>query len=454
MRNRNRNALLLAVLTAAQLACTGAARAADAPAQTPVPAVAPSSVVHITLEDAKARALGNNKLLNLAALNAQSKAFAVKAARADYFPKVVGTAVYLHFNDDLGTVLATQGRTVMGPRGRPLAMFPATSVDLPVLNQNTSVANIGAVQPLTDLLKVRQGVKIAQADQQIAQAQEEEGIRKVASGVEQLYWGLLAVRRIQAGAAEGLQGAEMIAKTGALEARTALVEARQAVQEVDKQAADLQAQLLGLLDLPSCTTLELVEPPLPLLPYHCADDMVGLALASSPDIHEAEATICKAKAALAAGKLDYVPSIGLVGGYVNQTGASYIQQDIGYVGVVGSYTFVDWGKRRNVVRERENLVGMAALKLEQTRDDVRLKVEKAFRDWATSQETLKINEEMVGLRKEAEKKATTPEAMTNPTALDALLTASKKRAEAEVEAVKADLAYRQAYVELMSLVGK
>jgi outer membrane protein len=456
MRNRNRNALLLAALTAAQLAYAGTVRVADAPAPAPlsVSASATPAVVHITLEEAKARALGNNKLLNLAALNAQSKAFAVKAARADYFPKVVGTVVYLHFNDDLGTVLATQGRTVMGPRGRPLAMLPATSIDLPVLNQNTSVANIGAVQPLTDLLKVRQGVKIAQADQQIAQAQEEEGIRKVASGVEQLYWGLLAVRRIQAGAAEGLQGAEMIAKTGALEARTALVEARQAVQEVDKQAADLQAQLLGLLDLPPCTTLELVEPPLPLLPYHCADDMVGLALSSSPDIREAEATICKAKAALAAGKLDYVPSIGLVGGYVNQTGASYIQQDIGYVGVVGSYTFVDWGKRRNVVRERENLVGMATLKLEQTREDVRLKVEKAFRDWATSQETLKIDEEMVGLRKEAEKKATTPQAMTNPTALDALLTASKKRAEAEVEAVKADLAYRQAYVELMGLVGK
>ena len=232
------------------------------------------------------------------------------------------------------------------------------------------------------------------------------------------------------------------------------MEARQAVQEVDRQAADLQAQLDGLLDLPSCTTLELVEPPLPLLPYQCAADATGLALASSPEIREAEQTVCKAQAALAAGKLDYVPSIGLVGGYVNQTGASYVQQDIGYVGVVGSYTFVDWGKRRNVVRERENLVGMATLKLEETRDDVRLKVEKAFREVGESQEALKIAEEMAGLRKEAEKKATTPEAMTNPAALDALLKATKKRAEAEVDAVKADLAYRQAYVELMSLVGK
>ena len=44
--------------------------------------------------------------------------------------------------------------------------------------------------------------------------------------------------------------------------------------------------------------------------------------------------------------------------------------------------------------------------------------------------------------------------MTNPAALAVLLEASKKRAEAEVDAVKADLAYRTAYVKLMSLIGK
>ncbi len=363
--------------------------------------------------------------------------------------------MYLHFNDELGTVLATQGRTITGPRGRPLLTFPATAIDVPVLNQDTSLANVGVVQPLTDLLKVRQGVKIARADEQIALAQQEEGIRKVASGVEQLYWGLLAARRIRAGAAEGVQGAEMLAaQTKSLEARTALVEGRQALQQVDAQIADVQAQLNGLLDLPSCTTLDLTEPPLPLLSYHCADDVAGLALASSPEVREAEQTVCKARAALAAGKLDYVPSIGLVGGYVNQTGASYIQQDIGYVGVVGSYTFVDWGKRRNVVRERENLVQMATLKMEQTKDDVRQGVEKAFREVGESQEALQTAEELVGLRKEAEKKATSPQAMTNPAALAVLLEASKKRAEAEVDAVKADLAYRTAYVKLMSLIGK
>src|SRR5262249_14889341 len=148
-------------------------------------------------------------------------------------------------------------------------------------------SNIGTVQPITDLLKVRQGVKIAQADEQIAQAQLEKGTRDLVSGVEQLYWGLLAARRIRAGALEGLQGAELLAKTKALEARMAWVEARQALQQVEKQIADLQEQLNGLLDLPLCTTLELVEPPLPALPYHCVDEVIGLALAVSPEIREA-----------------------------------------------------------------------------------------------------------------------------------------------------------------------
>ena len=75
--------------------------------------------------------LSNNKLLNLAALNAESKAFAVKAAQSDYFPKVIGTAMYFHFNDNLGTVLATQGRHVTGPLGSPLVTFPPTVVDGP-----------------------------------------------------------------------------------------------------------------------------------------------------------------------------------------------------------------------------------------------------------------------------------------------------------------------------------
>jgi outer membrane protein TolC len=435
-----RSWLLAATLAALGLAAPLAAQGPPAPATPPV--------LRITLDEAKQRALGNNKLLNLAGLNVQAKGYAVKAMRANYFPQVTGAAVYMHYNDDLGEVITTKDRSLLG---RPLLTIPSKSFEVAIFQQDSSFFNVGALQPITDLLKVRQGVKIAQADQRIAQAQLEKGIRDLVSGVEQLYWGLLAARRIEAGAREGLRGAELLAQTKTLEARTALLEARQAVQQVEKEVADLREKMNALLDLPLCTRLELVEPALPVLPFHCAEEVIDLAVAASPEVREAQHTIAKADAAVAAGKLDYVPSIAAVGGYVNQQSVPAIQPNIGYVGVIGTYTFVDWGKRRNVVHERQMLVSMASLKLQQTMDDVRQNATKAFREVVETQDALKTAEEMVVLRKEAEKKATTPEALKNPAAL---IAATQARMTAEVDAIKADLAYRMAYVKLMSLIGR
>ncbi len=424
---------------------TFAAHAQEAPEPVPPPKEAAPTPVRITLQEAKQRAISSNKLLNLASLNAESKSFAVKAIQADYFPKVSATSVFLHFNDDLGTVLTGGGRTLNGPRGRPLLTFPTLAADVAVLNQNSAFTNVGVVQPITDVFKIKQGVKIARADEQIALAQLEKGTREVASGTEQLYWGLLAARRLRTGAAEGVAGAEMMAATQLVEAKLALVEAKQALQEVDRQIADLQEQLNGLLDLPLCTSLELVEPDLPVVPFHCVDEAIGQALASSPDVAEVEHLIAKAQAAVAAGKLDYMPSIGIVGGYFNQTGMDYVQQNIGYVGVAGSFTLVDWGKRRNVIRERQDLVAMANCKLEQTQNEVRQKAQKLYREMAEEQEALKTAQELAVLRKEAQKKATTPKD---------LIEAAKKSMEADVNVVKAELNYRETYVKLMSMMSK
>ena len=201
----------------------------------------------------------------------------------------------------------------------------------------------------------------------------------------------------------------------------------------------------ALLDLPLCTPLALVEPALPVMPVRCAEQAIEMALAVSPEVHQAEQTILKAQAAVAAGKLDFVPSIGVVGVYVDQSAATFFQQNIGYVGLAGSFTILDWGKRRNVVRERSNLMSMATIKVQQTLAEVRQKTQKAYRELQENQQALMIAQQLAGLRKEAEKAATTAPAM---------MTAAKNRALAEVEAVKAELAYRQSYVILMSLIER
>ena len=107
--------------------------------------------------------------------------------------------------------------------------------------------------------------------------------------------------------------------------------------------------------------------------------------------------VCKARAAVAAAKVDFLPNVAVVGGYLNQTAATYIQPNIGYVGIVGSYTFVDWGKRKNILRERENLVCLATLKLQQTEDENRQKATTAFGAYTTSQAALQLAGELLSV---------------------------------------------------------
>jgi outer membrane protein TolC len=446
MQSRKLNPALIAVLAALCVAgLKGVPVAAQqAPQSAPPPQAVTPATMRLTLDEIKQRVLADNKLLQLAARNVTSKGYATRAVQANYFPQIIGQAVYFRFTDDLGTVVSTPGRTVSGPRGAT-ATIPAISVDVPVLNQNTEFTNLCAIQPLTDLLKVRQGVKIAQADEGIAQAQLEKGTRELLSGVEQLFWGLLAAQRIRAGAQTAVAGAELVARTGNLEARTALVEGRQGLQEVENQVADLQEQLAILLDVPTCTQFELVEPPLPVPPVKCADEAVGLALAISPEIHEAEQNIAKARAAIAAGKLDYVPSVAVIGGWTNQNFANWLQPNFGYIGVMGTYTFVDWGKRRNTIHERQELEAMAILKVRQTQDEVRQKTLKAFRDYEATLQALRLAGELVVVRQEAEKAAAD---------LSEKLKTAKDTGTAQVDHVKADLAHRIAYVKLMALIGK
>src|SRR5262245_42756643 len=432
---------------ATKFAGSGGPPATNIPATNATATDAPQ-VVRLTFAEAKARALSTSKLLQAASLNAESKAYAIRAMQAMYFPQVSGTAIYLHFQDPLGTVLSRGGRTISGPRGQPLVTFPPTAREVAVLNQDTAVIGIFAAQPITDLLKVKQGVRIAQADQGIAQAQWDKGIRDLASGVEQLCWGLVAAEKLRAGVLLGLRAAEGFAdKFKTLEGRLAVVEARQDLHLVEKQLADVREQLNALLDLPLCTRVELEEPPLPAFAITC-EEAIGLALANSPEIREAQQTIAKADAAVRAGRLDYVPSLAVVGGYLNQTGASYMQQDIGFVGAFANFTIWDWGKRKSVIRERQSLRSAASWKLASTEDDVRQKATKAVRELRETQEEVKTSREMMELREEVQKKAMQGGDIT------ALRKASRDLAEAQVSLVKGELAFRQAYVQLMALINE
>jgi outer membrane protein TolC len=427
-------ALIVACLGAA---CLPPARAAQDEFPLPVPRPGGPPVYRLTLEEARQLALQNNKALALARLNIAEKGYATDAARKDYFPKAIAFDSYTHFNDDLGKVVTIRtGRFGILPPG-------SRFVSVAVVNQDTNYAGVLAVQPITKLIAVNAGVQLARADEIIARAKLDCGRLDLLSGVAQVYHGLLGAQRIQAALELQIKLLEQLGgDKPPPELRIGLLEIRQGLLQVRGQVQELTQQLNNLLDLPPCTVLELVDPVPGDLGVACADEAAQRALACSAEVREAEQNIAKAQAALKVAKMDYLPDVNVVGGYANQTGANYIQDNIGYVGVTATYTFWEWGKRRDVKWQRQTTLALAQQNLRVTIDKVQLEARKTYGTFEQAREAYKLAEEMVQARKDAEKGAAGAAAMQ----------AKAETSKAELEAMKAEIAYRVAHAQLLGVI--
>jgi len=401
--------------------------------------VAPE-VLSLSLEGAKQRALASNKMLDLARWSVKEKHYAATAARKDFFPKVIGSDTYFRFDRELGTVVSVEH----GTRG---ILPPGTTTHaLAVFNENSNLATLFVAQPITKLIAVDALTKIAQADEAIASAKLDGGTRELLSGVTQIYYGLVGALRIQ-GALQLQQKAleQMLAAKPSADLKLALLEVRKGIIDVETQIRELNDQLNDLLDIPSCVQVEVEDPLPPQPPVACAEETVQLALACNPEVREAMQLVAKAEAGLQVARMDYLPDVNIIGGWANQTSADYIQPNIGYVGVTASYTFLDWGKRRDIARQRQTQITMGQKNVCATRDKVALEARKTFAEFQRESESLKLAAEVVKARQDAEKEAATPAAM---------VAAKGETAKAELDQMKAEIAYRVAHAKLMKTIGQ
>ncbi len=413
--------------------------APDSPAarsQPPVASFAASSGAYrLTLEDARQLAMANNTQLQLGRLNVEEKQIAIRAAQTDYLPKILGSAAYLHFNDNLGTVLSTPG-----------LVLPVKTVAVSVLNQDSSYGAILVAQPITQLIGVSALVDLARADANSASAQLNKGTGELVSGVTQAYYGLMAARRIQTALTLQIKMVEPLLKQKpSAEIRLGLLEARKGLAEVSTQVAELTDTLDQLLGLPPSTELDVTEPALPQISVASADEAAAYAMANNPQICDAEQNILKARAGIKAATMDCLPTVAVVGGYINQDMADYIQPNIGFVGVTASYTLLDWGKRSCVMHQREKQMMMAAKNVQATAETVQLEARKAFLAFKQAEGELQIANEMVAAHQEGEKEAKD---------FAAVLTAKSATAKSQLEQMKAELTYRLAQIKLLAAIGQ
>ncbi|AGA30269.1 TolC family protein [Singulisphaera acidiphila] len=431
--------LILLATGAGLIACAATTRAQDALLPGPHRLTPPQVVYHLTLEDAKQRAITTNKGLELANLGIQANREATAAARADYLPKLLGNVNYFHFNSNLGVVQTIRtGRLGILPVG-------SRSIAVNAVNQDSSLAAITLAQPITKLIAINAAVKIAKADEQIGQAQLAKGTRDLLSGVAQAFYGLHGAQRIETALRLQVGYAQQLAQANpAPEIRVAAIEAKQALNQVHGQAVDIAEQLNNLIGLPAGTVLVLEEPMPPAPPVHSADEAASRALACNPQVQEAMASSQKAAAALQVARSEFLPDVNIFGSYFNQTAAPIIQPNFGAFGISASYTFVDWGKRRHIKYQREFQTAQAQRNVQATIDKVVLEARQAYGNFEQTNEALALASELVQARRDAEGATKSPLAIQ---------TAKAATAKAELEQLHAEADYRVAHAKLMEVIG-
>jgi outer membrane protein len=362
---------------------------------------------------------------------------------ADYFPKFGATFANLHYTDFLGQVLEVR---------RPIAGTVA-EVPVPLFSQNQTIAALTFTQPITPLFQVYQAVRIARADERIAMAKAGLAVAKNASDiqVEEKYFRLLIAQRqlISAGLKlRNIENRPLYATASIKSVRESdqvepsLVEAKKTILNAAAEVKELTAWLDHVMGWPEDTELDLVLPD-PLVESISLEEVADKAAAGNPEVYEAEQTVVKARAATVLSKLEYVPTVAAVSGYLFQNVIPLVPSNFGYGGVIASYTLFDFGKRERAVKEARAKLGMAEIAVQLTKAKVGAEAKKTYFELERSRQLSQLAQNMGSSVATLMKVSSTSESLDTKAA----------RAQVETEMIEADLVHRQAYARLKALMG-
>jgi outer membrane protein TolC len=398
-------------------------------------------VRRITLADADQLAqAASDPLVRLGQLQVEAARQHRRGVTSMYFPNVATQFLDVHLTENPGQLLTFQ---------RPLT-GALISVPVTVLFQSETAVNVIAAQPITQLFAVHQLVKIAQADENIAKAKAGMPVAAITRQVEKNFFDLLVAERELAATASEAKlmraGWVKVADSGPVGAAVQQDNRRRfetAQALIAGKVATLTVSLNGLLGLAADTRLELV-PPAPLVERLTLKDALAQAQASPPvEVIEAEQTAAKAHAAAKIAKLEYVPGVAVLGGYIHQDVLSetVLPESFGYVGVLASFTIFDGLKRERGIKEAAANESAADLGVQLARAKAAAAVRSAYFELERSRDAYYLARQMLSTTN------------AGGSFVSDTTDAESHHARAEADAFRAEIAYREAYASLKSLVA-
>ncbi len=420
----------------------------------------------LSLEEAVELALQNNHLLNVKKFQVYEKQQKVNEDRVRYFPVVSIGGLY-QYNTNLPSITIEEGRFGVLPFGSAFYPLPSEDEIIEVGKHNVYNAGVTIYQPITQIGKINAGVKVSKTDLQIAEEEESKAVIRLRQGIEKLYFGLLILQK-QIGEAEIRV---VLAKTKLADVENAVIAGKSTESGrygLSASVAGEEQELLKLKILYDDYSDDLkqlagIDPSEDLVLADVADENltvivspgetpVGETAAKNNDLRIASLYNTKADYSMKAGKFNYLPEVGILGGYTYQEGTDIYPRNNAFIGASLKWNVQDLFLNRSVLRQRTLTKKQAEENLANTMEQVTRDIARASRKLMQSMELIKVAGKVVDYRRE-DLKIQNDRRNSGLNLESDLLSAKAAMAKAEADYLSARLNYRITLSEFKIITG-
>jgi outer membrane protein TolC len=354
----------------------------------------------LTLEQAVALALGENRQTRSAAIEVEKYSDKLAGLRTKRLPEFkVNTLASqlltpLSFTFDRGVFGSFQG---IGP-------VPGDTTKITTPRRMTYVISNQINQPLSQLHRVNLNLKQERVGQEIAEQQLRLQRQTTINNVRRTYYAILQTQSSLRASEETIRLYEELdrvtgeyvvqqvaLKADGLEVRTRLEKAEYDALTLRDQLATQKEQLNQLLGRDPQT--EFSVNPVPALSGDETDLAAARerALQQRPEIKEAQLKVKYAEYDRRIKKSEFIPDVSLTFNYIALLNTNFLPKNIASIGFSLSWEPFDWGRKKSEVSEKARAVEQASLALREAENSVRTEVNAKYRKLQQARRLLIVN---------------------------------------------------------------
>ncbi|MEO8239207.1 MAG: TolC family protein [Flavobacterium sp.] len=365
----------------------------------------------LTLEKAVESALEKNNLLHIKKLQVNEQEAKIKEANVKKYPVVSLNSTY-QYNTNTGNLSIPAGAFGQVANGGSTIFLPGDNLNFELGKHNNFNAGVSAYQPITQLGKIKTGIDIAKTDRSISEIEQSKSGLRITNNVEQLYYGILAVRKRKEEYHKNIEVAQLQlydVESALLSGNTILAskagskanisDEEQELIKLKFQEEDYIADFKILTGI-EADSLEFTDEKASENFDKNLEDFQKDAVKNNVDNRLTALQTQKSELSIKAVKQSDIPEIGIIGAYNYQEGNAIFPKNNAYVGASLRWNIQDLFSNKYLISQRKLIKEQAVENEIYTKKETAVSVEKSYRKMKQAEELIGVAEKAVYYRQQ------------------------------------------------------